>query len=110
MLRGLEATLNCTHDGMLKMEFAPDWLRSQGIEPESVLDHLQLRYEFVELPERISFGTPNLDALFRAPIRFQDHRVFIDHVTSLNKQGLGWVDLLVRPVARPDALALSLTQ
>lgn len=97
VLRGLEMTLASRSDWLLKMEFAPDWLRSQGSDPETVLDHLQLRYEFAEFPERIPYGTPDLDALFATPVRLPAHRRFIEHVCSLNANGLGWVDLIVRP-------------
>jgi FkbM family methyltransferase len=97
VLRGLERTLSAHNDWLLKMEFAPDWLRSQGTDPVAVLDHLQQRYEFAEFPERIPFGTPGIEALFAAPVRESDHRAFIDHVCSLSARGLGWVDLIVRP-------------
>jgi FkbM family methyltransferase len=97
VLRGLEGTLSARDDWLLKMEFAPDWLRSQGTDPVVVLDHLQQRYEFAEFPERIPFGTPGTEALFAAPVRESDHQVFIEHVCSLSARGLGWVDLIVRP-------------
>lgn len=103
VLRGLEKTLSARKDWLLKMEFAPEWLRSQGTDPEEVLEHLQRRYEFAEFPERIAFGTPGIDTLFSAPMRATDHRAFIEHVCSLNARGLGWVDLIVRPsAARPE--------
>lgn len=104
VLRGLERYLACHDDWVLKMEFAPDWLRSQGTDPRALLDYLQLRYEFAEFAERIAFGTPGLDALFAHPIDVRRHDVFLDHVTSLNKGGLGWVDLIVRPRLRSAPL------
>jgi len=70
------------------------------LDPEAVLNHLQQRYEFAEFPERIPFGTPNDEALFAAPVRESDHRVFIEHVCSLCARGLGWVDLIVRQRSR----------
>jgi FkbM family methyltransferase len=100
VLRGLEATLSERNDWLLKMEFAPDWLRSQGTDPLDVLDHLQSRFEFAEFPERIPFGTPGTPALFAAPVRKVDHPAFIEHVCSLSARGLGWVDLIVRPRGR----------
>lgn len=97
ILRGLEDYLSSARDWAIKMEFAPDWLRSQGTDPESLLDHLQLRYQFAEYPERIAYGTPGMDALFATPIGPRQHRPFLDYAMSLNKNGLGWVDLVVRP-------------
>ena len=99
VLRGLEPWLLSRADWLLKMEFAPDWLRSQGTDPRSVLDHLQSRYDFIEFPERIPYGTPSTASLFAYPLQVCDHRAFIEYVVSLNKAGTGWVDLLVRPRA-----------
>src|SRR3546814_2892216 len=89
----MEACLSSNVDWVLKMEFAPDWLSSQGTEPLDVLDYLQHRYQFAEFQERIPFGTPNLDALFANPVQAERHREFLGYVKSLNKNDLGWVDL-----------------
>lgn len=97
VLQGLEAWLMGHDDWVLKMEFAPDWLRSQGTDPAALLDYLQLRYEFAEYPERIAFGTPGMSALFAHPVRYRQQASFLAHVVSLNRAGRGWVDLIVRP-------------
>ncbi len=97
VLRGLESVLTSRRDWLLKMEFAPDWLRSQGTDPLLLLDHLMLRYEVAEFPERIAFGTPSTAALFAHRLGVADQHRFLAHVQSLNKGGLGWVDLVLRP-------------
>jgi FkbM family methyltransferase len=97
VLRGLETTLAQRGDWLIKMEFAPDWLRSQGTDPLDVLQHLQQRYEFAECPERIPFGSRGIDTLFAAPLCADQHETFVAHVCSLSARGLGWVDLIVRP-------------
>ncbi|MFO1337527.1 MAG: FkbM family methyltransferase [Burkholderiaceae bacterium] len=97
VLRGLEPALKSSAGWLLKMEFAPDWLRSQGTEPMTLLDHLQTRYEFCEFPERIPFGTKGIDSLFGHVVGLCEHEAFLSHVSSLNRNGRGWVDLLVRP-------------
>jgi len=97
VLKGMEATLSGANDWVLKMEFGPHWLRSQGTDPLELLDYLQARYEFAEHPERLTFGTPSLDALFAVPIQTHQHAAFLEHVVPLNKDSLGWVDLIVRP-------------
>lgn len=97
VLRGLENVLTARDDWLLKMEFAPDWLRSQGTDPLLLLDHVMLRYEVAEFPERIAFGTPSTAALFAHPLGVADRHRFVAHVQSLNKNGLGWVDLVLRP-------------
>ena len=98
VLKGLEAHLLQRRDWLLKMEFAPLWLESQGTNPRALLDYLLLRYEVVEYPERIQFGTQSTAELFTHPLCSKDNDVFIEYVMSLNKNGTGWVDLLVRPM------------
>lgn len=97
VLRGMEPLLINSAGWVLKMEFAPDWLRSQGTDPVALLDYLQERYEFVELSGRIPFGGPGLRSLLAMPIASPQHAAFVDYVMSLDRDRLGWVDLLVRP-------------
>jgi FkbM family methyltransferase len=97
VLRGLEQWLQQRGDWMIKMEFAPDWLRSQGTDPLELLRYLATRYELAEYPERIPFNTPRLATLFDLPVTRSQLDTFLNHVVALNKDGLGWVDLIVRP-------------
>lgn len=97
VLQGMEAYLSSQRDWVLKMEFAPHWLLSQGTDPLLLLDYLQSRYQFAEYPERIPFGTQDLNALFALPVGARQHEMFLKYVESLNKGDLGWVDLIVRP-------------
>jgi len=101
VLKGMERTLAGPDDWVLKMEFGPHWLQSQGTDPHAVLDYMQQRYEFAECPERIQFGTANFDALFAAPVRQEQHAALVAHTVPLNKGGLGWVDLIMRPKRNP---------
>ncbi|MCB5185798.1 FkbM family methyltransferase [Methylobacillus gramineus] len=102
VLRGCESWLRQHHDWIIKMEFAPNWLQSQGTDPLALLAWLQdeCDFEIAEFTERIPFGTPGIDALFSYPVTQDEREAFLAHVISLNKDGLGWVDLLVRP--RPE--------
>jgi FkbM family methyltransferase len=97
VLTGLEGFLQRQHDWLLKMEFAPDWLESQGTDPMAVLDYLQARYEIAELLERIPYGLDRLEALFTHRVTANQHQDFVRHVRAQNGKGLGWVDLVVRP-------------
>lgn len=97
VLLGLADRLASSSDWMLKMEFAPNWLVSQGTEPEELLAYLLERYEVAEYAERIPYGTDSLDALFAFPLTPDRIADFVGYVRSLNKHGLGWVDLIVRP-------------
>src|SRR3546814_18353077 len=51
VLRGMEACLSSNVDWVLKMEFAPDWLSSQGTEPLDVLNILCIRSNFPEFKD-----------------------------------------------------------
>jgi FkbM family methyltransferase len=97
VMLGLRHFLSGTSKWMLKMEFAPNWLTSQGTDPAELLAYLLEHYEVAEFAERIPYGTDELSALFRFPLTDSAISSFIGHVRSLNRNGLGWVDLIVRP-------------
>lgn len=100
VLQGLESWLNRRDDWLLKMEFAPQWLESQGTDSLELLKYLHERYELAEYLERIPFGMPDTEALFAYPVKAQQLGRFLEYVISLNKNGQGWVDLIVRPCRR----------
>lgn len=100
VLQGLESWLSHRDDWLLKMEFAPQWLESQGSDALQLLKYLHARYEFAEYLERIPFGMPDTAALFAYPVNAQQLDRFLEYVISLNKSGQGWVDLIVRPCHR----------
>ena len=97
VLAGASSFLSARDDWMLKMEFGPMWLRAQSVDPAAFLADLCDRFTVVEFPARIAFAEQSLDAIFRNPIESLMALPFIDYVTSLNKHGRGWMDLLVRP-------------
>lgn len=100
VLQGLDSYLASHRDWAIKMEFAPQWLESQGTQPLALLNHLLARFEVVEFPERIPYGTPSFDALFAHPLKAQRAEEFLAHVRNLNYDDRGWVDLLLRPTRR----------
>lgn len=103
VLRGCLPWLLKHQDWVVKMEFAPGLLRSQGTDPLALLTWLQdeCSFEVVELAERIPYGTKGIEALFTHPLQKEDRVVFVPYVTSLNKGDLGGqVDLLIRPGRR----------
>ncbi len=99
VLRGCKDWLLQHQGWVIKMEFAPNWLQSQDTDPLALLTWMQdeCGFEIAEFTERIPFGTPGIDALFAYPVKQDQREDFIAHVISLNKDRLGWVDLLVRP-------------
>lgn len=98
VLRGLTQFLQGRDDWLLKLEFAPDWLESQGTDPLALLADLQA-YQVAELLERIPYGAARTDDLFAHTIPPSAHADFVRHVRAQNRNGLGWVDLIVRPRA-----------
>ena len=99
VLTGMEQVLKERTDWLVKMEFAPNWLHSQGTDPLELLRYLTGRYQISEYPERLGYNTPSLDSLFDDCVGATELEPFLEHVTSLDRDGLGWVDLIVRPRA-----------
>lgn len=85
VLRGLEPYIGVRSDWMIKMEFAPLWLESQGTDPVVLLESLLERFDVAEFPERITFNTPSLDAFFLFPVRADQAEDFVHYVTTLNR-------------------------
>ena len=96
ILKGMENILKKS-EWYIKMEFAPNWLESQGTSPLELLEYLALNYEFAEFPERIEFNTLLIADFFSKKIEKAQLAEFLSYVISLNKNRLGWVDLIVRP-------------
>jgi hypothetical protein len=99
VLSGMQELLERRRDWLIKMEFAPAWLRSQGTDPLQLLRYLAGRYQIAEYPERIPYKTSGLASLFDKPLAAAELEAFLQHVTSLDRDGLGWVDLIARPRA-----------
>lgn len=100
VLRGCEPWLRAHRDWMIKMEFAPGLLRSQGADPLALLAWLQddCGFEVAELSERIPYGTAGLESLFAYSLQKEQRAAFVSYVAALNRGELGGqVDLLIRP-------------
>lgn len=97
VLTGMEQLLERRSDWLIKMEFAPDWLGSQGTDPLELLRYLARRYQIAEYPARISYDTPDLASLFDNPLGDAELKRFLEYVISLDRDSLGWVDLIVCP-------------
>jgi hypothetical protein len=96
VIEGLEPVLGKLPDWCIKIEFAPYWLESQGTVPLQFLQSLLARFEVVEFPERITYGTVSLASLFVNPLQAVEEAEFLDYVVSLNRNRSGWIDLLLR--------------
>ena len=84
---------------LIKTEFAPNWLESQGTDPLEFLRFLIAKFVVVEAPARSRYKGNSLDRLFSEPLTRDEAEAFVSYVTNLSDHGLGWCDLLVRPKA-----------
>lgn len=82
---------------MMKIEFGPHWLESQGTSAEYFLQNLVDRFNVAELPSRIRFRGDELSALMRHPLALSDCVDFDAFVRDLATGGDGYCDLLVWP-------------
>jgi len=94
---GAEAFLLNNDNWLIKAEFAPSWLKSQGTDPLFFLRNLIANYLVTEAPARYGFNNDNLENLFKKSITIEESEEFLAYVVSLNEQNLGWCDLLVKP-------------
>lgn len=87
-----------THDNwIIKTEFAPYWIKSQGFSPSEFLDYLLERYIVSEVPNRTCFKGNNLDFLVANRLKKSEIDNFIEYTINHNKNNRGWCDLYVFP-------------
>lgn len=97
VFKGGERFLGAHQNWIIKTEFAPNWLRSQGSDPLDLLQYLVERYVVCEAPARPRFGEAALREATRRPVAAAELPAFLDYIEELNRRRLGWVDLLVLP-------------
>lgn len=87
------------HDNwLIRSEFAPYWMRSQGLDPVESLMVFTKKYQVYEAPGRTPyFG--DIRSIFSHPILPDLERVqeFVAYVESLNHGQKGWVDIFIMP-------------
>ena len=97
VIRGGNQYLQSSNRWIIKMEFAPDWLRKQGTEPEEFLSELIDKYTVFEYPERVPFHFSHVSDLSDYQIQVAEVQEFINFVERQNKDRKGWVDLIIMP-------------
>ncbi len=97
VFKGGETLWSTRSDWLVKTEFAPHWLNSQGTDPVLFLKQLVSRFNVAELPLRFRYKGDSLPGLFAGKIEIPDVEAFVTYIQSLNKNGLGWCDLLISP-------------
>lgn len=81
----------------VKTEFAPKWMESQNSDPVSVLRSWVDQYDVFESAGRVAWNCSTLSNCLGTKIEPGDIQEFVDYVTSLNRDRLGWVDLFILP-------------
>jgi len=82
---------------IIKTEFAPYWLKSQGTDPISFLKELIKKFHVVESPMRAKFKNDRLIDVLKNPIQENEIETFIKYIVNHNKDNKGWCDLFIYP-------------
>lgn len=83
---------------LIRSEFAPHWMRSQGIDPILALLELTRHYIVVEALARVPYFA-SLEQILCAHVKtdVKSCQNFVNYVESLNLNGRGWVDIYIFP-------------
>jgi len=81
---------------MLRCEYGPYWIESQGFNSAESLAWLCSYFQVFEAPLRTSCKQSFKD-IFQHPLIEEDAVSFCDYVRSLNHKGMGWLDLYLLP-------------
>ena len=88
----------CHHSNwLIKTEFAPYWLKSQGTDPAEFLKSIVEKYEVVERPLRTTYFGSSMGSIFRNRINASNVESFINYIQQHNKDNRGWCDLFIFP-------------
>jgi len=108
VFKGGEPFLSTHPHWLIKSEFAPYWLKSQGTDPVALLESLLSKYVVVEIPNRCRFRGDYLSSLVRSSLKSDDSLDFVNYIESLAKRsdgvGIGWCDLLILPLSIAEQL------
>lgn len=97
VLAGAQRLLSNSANWVMKIEFGPHWLASQGTDPGDFLCSLSERFVVVEWPSRVRFKGDALADLLRAPLQRSECSAFRDYISHLAQNECGYCDLLVLP-------------
>jgi FkbM family methyltransferase len=97
VFKGGEEFLVNNNNWIIKTEFAPYWINSQGFSPYDFLEYLLDRYIVTEAPVRTNFKGSCLNSLFKNQIQKTDIKEFIEYTINHNRNNKGWCDLYIFP-------------
>ena len=97
VIKGLIPWLKVNQQWVMKLEFSPGLLISQGQDPQKFLEYLLSEFECAELPPRILYRSISVNCLFENPLKLADLLGFIDYVENKSTNTLNGVDIILRP-------------
>lgn len=97
ILLGASRFLSRNKNWLIKSEFDPGLMISQGTNPHTYLKYLIENYIVAEYIPRPRYGASALKEVFRQELRLEHIEGFINHVKGLNRNERGWVDILITP-------------
>ncbi|BAC91722.1 FkbM family methyltransferase [Gloeobacter violaceus] len=100
VFQGADAFLRSHNRWLVRTEFAPKWLASQGTDPLMHLKNLVERYVVAELPKRTRFRGDSLSTVLDDALDPEHCQAFVQYLRGL-ADGDGWCDLLVVPPTSP---------
>lgn len=101
---GGESYLQNNYNWIIKTEFAPYWINSQGFEAKKFLCYLLENYLVCEVPNRTRFKGDDFKALLLNKLKIEDIDDFLNYITSYNKHNRGWCDLYIFPKSIEKAI------
>lgn len=108
VFKGGESFLSEHSNWLIKSEFAPYWLKSQGTDPVSFIQSLISKYVVAEIPNRCRFRGDYLSSIVRSSLKSDDSLAFVNYIESLAKLsdgvGIGWCDLLILPLSLAEQI------
>ena len=101
IFEGAACYLQDSANWLIKTEFAPKWMRSQGCDPDDFLRWLLSRFNVVEFPGRYGYRHDLRRLLWERPLEARETEDFLSYCIGLNRHEQGWVDLLICPRSSP---------
>lgn len=98
IMGGLEYLKN-NNNWIFQIEFAPFLFEKNGIDALTFLRELNKNFNIIELPSKTFYSHQELNFIDFSKISIKDYELldFLNYTKSINKQSIGWCDLLVFP-------------
>ena len=97
IIKSGEEFLSTHQKWLIKTEFAPKWLESQGTRPTAFLSDLLSKFGVYEHRNRIPWNTGSLMEMLGRHLEPGCEKQFVEYVKSLDRDDKGWVDLILAP-------------